>query len=267
VAAISDLPLRFRIFLRAYPWRRIDPVPLARRRKPVEESRVALVTTAGLVPPRAPPFDPSVKGGDFSYRIIAGDADVAHLEEHHRSESFDHAGIALDRLAAPSSPPRPECCAHRGARTMTADRITLNPAVLQGKPVVRGTRIPVEDILRKLSEGACEADLLDAYPRLTREDIRAVLRASSRALWNLMNEPAGGKSLRRWSLDAGCTAVTATSQYDVMSFTVGQDDVAQFQAVRMSDGRKVLAKVDAAGAITILDDGVVSDVVTLERIR
>jgi uncharacterized protein (DUF433 family) len=59
---------------------------------------------------------------------------------------------------------------------MTTERIELNPAVLQGKPVVRGTRIPVEDVLRKLSEGANEADLLDAYPRLTREDIQAVLR-------------------------------------------------------------------------------------------
>ena len=59
---------------------------------------------------------------------------------------------------------------------MTIDRIELNPGVLQGKPVVRGTRIPVEDILRKLSEGATEADILDAYPRLTREDIQAALR-------------------------------------------------------------------------------------------
>jgi len=44
-----------------------------------------------------------------------------------------------------------------------------------GKPVVRGTRIPVELIIRKLSEGATEADLLDACPRLTREDIQAAL--------------------------------------------------------------------------------------------
>lgn len=59
---------------------------------------------------------------------------------------------------------------------MTNARIELNPAVLQGKPVVRGTRIPVEDILRKLADGATEADLLDAYPRLTRDDIQAALR-------------------------------------------------------------------------------------------
>jgi uncharacterized protein (DUF433 family) len=58
---------------------------------------------------------------------------------------------------------------------MTAERIEVNPEVMLGKPVIRGTRIPVELILRKLSEGATESDLLDAYPRLTAEDIRAAL--------------------------------------------------------------------------------------------
>ncbi|OFW12927.1 MAG: antitoxin [Acidobacteria bacterium RIFCSPLOWO2_02_FULL_67_21] len=56
------------------------------------------------------------------------------------------------------------------------DRIEINPRVMLGKPVIRGTRIPVELILRKLSEGASEADLLDAYPRLTREDIQSAMR-------------------------------------------------------------------------------------------
>jgi uncharacterized protein (DUF433 family) len=55
------------------------------------------------------------------------------------------------------------------------DRIEINPKVMMGKPVIRGTRIPMELILRKLSEGATEQDLLDAYPRLTREDIQAAL--------------------------------------------------------------------------------------------
>ena len=57
----------------------------------------------------------------------------------------------------------------------TTNRIELNPSVMLGKPVIRGTRIPVELVLGKLSEGATEADLLDAYPRLTREDIHAAL--------------------------------------------------------------------------------------------
>jgi len=55
------------------------------------------------------------------------------------------------------------------------NRIEVNPKVMLGKPVIRGTRIPVELILRKLGEGASEADLLDAYPRLKRADIQAAL--------------------------------------------------------------------------------------------
>jgi uncharacterized protein (DUF433 family) len=58
---------------------------------------------------------------------------------------------------------------------MVTERIEINPAVMLGKPVIRGTRIPVELILRKLSEGATEADLLEAYPRLTRADLQAAL--------------------------------------------------------------------------------------------
>ncbi|MGQ9684264.1 MAG: DUF433 domain-containing protein [Anaerolineae bacterium] len=59
--------------------------------------------------------------------------------------------------------------------TTAGERIEINPAVMLGKPVIRGTRVPVELVLRKLSEGATEADLLDAYPRLQPEDIKAVL--------------------------------------------------------------------------------------------
>jgi len=44
-----------------------------------------------------------------------------------------------------------------------------------GKPVIRGTRIPVELILRKLGEGASQADVLDAYPRLRPADVQAAL--------------------------------------------------------------------------------------------
>ena len=58
---------------------------------------------------------------------------------------------------------------------MRTDRIETNPGVMLGKPVVAGTRIPVELVLRKLGEGATTADLLSAYPRLTERDIQACL--------------------------------------------------------------------------------------------
>ena len=65
---------------------------------------------------------------------------------------------------------------------MTKDRIEINPAVMLGKPLIRGTRIPVELVLRKLSEGATEDDLLDGYPRLTRDDIHAALAYAADSL-------------------------------------------------------------------------------------
>ena len=54
-------------------------------------------------------------------------------------------------------------------------RVEINPAVMLGKPVIRGTRVPVELILRRISEGATESDLLESYPHLTPDDIRAAV--------------------------------------------------------------------------------------------
>ena len=65
---------------------------------------------------------------------------------------------------------------------MTTGRIETNPAVMLGKPVIRGTRIPVEVILRKLGEGATEAGLSEAYPRLVRADIQAALSYAADSL-------------------------------------------------------------------------------------
>ncbi len=58
---------------------------------------------------------------------------------------------------------------------MPTNRVEINPNVMIGKPVIRDTRIPVELLIRKLSEGATEDELLDAYPRLTIDDIKAAL--------------------------------------------------------------------------------------------
>ena len=62
------------------------------------------------------------------------------------------------------------------------ERIEVNPAVMLGKPVIKGTRLTVELIVRKLREGATEAELLDAYPRLKKIDIQAALAYAASAL-------------------------------------------------------------------------------------
>jgi uncharacterized protein (DUF433 family) len=58
---------------------------------------------------------------------------------------------------------------------MNIGRIEINPAVMMGKPVIQGTRITVELVLRKLAEGESERELLEDYPHLTVEDIRAAV--------------------------------------------------------------------------------------------
>ena len=99
---LSEFPLKYRLFLKAYPWRRIDPVPWAPLQKPLKESRLALVTSAGLVLPGQKPFDQSIRGGDYSVREIPSDTDLSTLIDTHRSGLYDHAGLRQDpNLAFP----------------------------------------------------------------------------------------------------------------------------------------------------------------------
>lgn len=56
---------------------------------------------------------------------------------------------------------------------MKHERIEIDPDIMAGKPVIRGTRIPVEMILRKLGAGRSEAEILSDHPHITREDIQA----------------------------------------------------------------------------------------------
>lgn len=63
-----------------------------------------------------------------------------------------------------------------------AHLIESNPAVMMGKPVVRGTRITVELVLEKLAAGETIEQLLSEHPRLTREAILAAIEFGARAL-------------------------------------------------------------------------------------
>lgn len=91
-----------RLFLKGYPWRRIHPVPWSPLRRPLAQSQVAIVSTAGLVLPEQTPFDEDVRGGDFTYREIPGSARVSDLRDTHRSHTYDHSGVQSDpNLAFP----------------------------------------------------------------------------------------------------------------------------------------------------------------------
>jgi uncharacterized protein (DUF433 family) len=62
------------------------------------------------------------------------------------------------------------------------ERITLDPAVLAGKPIIRGTRIAVDFVIGLMAEGWTETDVLQNYPGLSHEDVAACLAYARDAL-------------------------------------------------------------------------------------
>ncbi len=62
------------------------------------------------------------------------------------------------------------------------ERITLDPKVMTGKPVIKGTRLTVEYILNLLAHGMSVSEILEEYPGLTHADIQACLLFATKAL-------------------------------------------------------------------------------------
>jgi len=73
------------------------------------------------------------------------------------------------------------------------ERIAVNPAVMVGKPVIRGTRLTVEYILNLLAHGSTAEEILEEYEGLTQEDIQACLLFATRSLQNTDFMPLGAE--------------------------------------------------------------------------
>ncbi len=73
------------------------------------------------------------------------------------------------------------------------ERIIVNPRVMVGKPVIRGTRLTVEYILNLLAHGASVEEILEEYEGLTEEDIRACLLFATRSLQETAFMPLGAE--------------------------------------------------------------------------
>jgi uncharacterized protein (DUF433 family) len=74
---------------------------------------------------------------------------------------------------------------------MTNDHIVVAPAVLAGKPVVRGTRLSVELVIGLMADGWNAADIIANYPGLSREDIAALLKLRTRPVTFREGVPSG----------------------------------------------------------------------------
>jgi D-proline reductase (dithiol) PrdB len=102
MAHLTDLPLKYRLLIKGYPFRRVDWRPGSALSKPLDQARVALITTAGFFLPDQQPFDDSYRHDDCSFREIPDGALVEKLQIGQSSDAFDHSGIEADRnLALP----------------------------------------------------------------------------------------------------------------------------------------------------------------------
>jgi D-proline reductase (dithiol) PrdB len=96
MASLDDLSFAHRVFMRTYSFRSVDWQPGASLKKPLSESKFALITTAALYLPNQPAFDNKVRGGDASFRILPMDVDLSQLQIAHRSSAFDQTGARED---------------------------------------------------------------------------------------------------------------------------------------------------------------------------
>ena len=73
------------------------------------------------------------------------------------------------------------------------ERITMNPKVMVGKPVIKGTRLTVEYILNLLAQGSTVAEIIGKYKGLTREDMHACILFATKSLESTTFMPLGAE--------------------------------------------------------------------------
>jgi D-proline reductase (dithiol) PrdB len=148
VADFGELSLRYRLEIALYPWRRIDPVPWTALARPLAESRVALVTSAGLYRPSVdPPFVRSL-GGDTSHRVVPDSVDVRSLAIGQTSDAFDRAPLEADRNMGLPLDPLHELVRAGVVGSSAPRHISINGSITAPGRLVRKTGPRVADILR-----------------------------------------------------------------------------------------------------------------------
>lgn len=96
MAQLKDLNFSHRLFVETYRFRSIDWTPGVRLAKPLPESKLVLITSAGIHLSGQTPFDLAQRGGDFSFRELSGTLDVRQLRIAQRSSDFDQTGARQD---------------------------------------------------------------------------------------------------------------------------------------------------------------------------
>ena len=101
IKKLSHLSFKVKKFLQFYPWKNCSPINSINLSKKINECRVAIVSTAGLIlHKKHKPYDSKIKFGDTSFRIIPSNINSKDLREYQHSDGFDHSGINADPFSA-----------------------------------------------------------------------------------------------------------------------------------------------------------------------
>lgn len=157
MASLSDLKPVYRLFMKAYPYRQVDWRPGAKLRRPLNEARIAAVTTAGFFPADAAPFDLSRRGGDCSWRMIPRDTELNTLRIAHSSDAFDARGIQADRNLALPLDRLKELAAERVIGSLAPRHFSFMGSIPAPGRLIRET---APEVARMLAEDAVDAVLL-----------------------------------------------------------------------------------------------------------
>lgn len=97
IEKLKHLSFKHKTWLSIYPWYNCKPIQKAHLSKSFSDLNVAIVSSAGLyIKNKHKKFDNSIKGGDWSFRIIPSNVNMELLLDGHRSNSYDHSGLKLD---------------------------------------------------------------------------------------------------------------------------------------------------------------------------
>ena len=105
IKKFDNLSFSTKKFLQFYNWKNCNPSKYISLNKKLQDCKVAIISSAGLIiKNKQKPFDSNIKMGDTSFRIIPSNINANNLEEHHRSNSFDHFGIKTNPFSALTIP-------------------------------------------------------------------------------------------------------------------------------------------------------------------
>tara|TARA_B100000900_G_scaffold237196_1_gene201392 strand:+ start:126 stop:629 length:504 start_codon:yes stop_codon:yes gene_type:complete len=147
---ISNLSFSVKKFLRFYNWQDCSPSKSIRFDKQLSESKVVIISSAGLVVKNThKPFDTSLKMGDSSFRMIPSNINPKELEEYHKSNTFDHSGVRSNPFSVMPINHLKSLKENGLIRSISSKHISVMGSIINTSKLVKNTIPEIVSFLKK----------------------------------------------------------------------------------------------------------------------